>query len=110
MSTITYEVLSPTGLVMKRGEPVVIKNAVGMTFGVHCNDLAADDERFVVTNIETGMSAGKGVTREIAIECARKDMRRASRRGELAQVFENSMKLRGSILAGLGDARAEATA
>ncbi|MDN7466970.1 hypothetical protein [Burkholderia orbicola] len=110
MSTIAYEVLSQAGLVMKRGEPVEIRNVVGMTFGVHCNAHATDDERFVVTNIETGMAVGKGESREKAIECARKEMRRAARRGTLVKTFEAAMQLRGAILAGVGDARAEVAA
>lgn len=38
MRPIVYGILSPSGLVMKKGEPVEIENAIGMTFGVHCND------------------------------------------------------------------------
>ncbi|UVS95961.1 hypothetical protein [Burkholderia glumae] len=103
MTTIVYGILATAGLVMKRGEPVTIKNAVGMTFGIHRDDQAADDERFVVTNIETGMAAGKGVTQDAAIDCARKRVRRAIRGGTLARTFEESMKQRGAILAAVGD-------
>ncbi|MBN3794369.1 hypothetical protein [Burkholderia sp. Ac-20392] len=106
MSTIAYGILSLAGLVMKRGEPVTIKNSVGMTFGVHCDDRAADDERFVVTNIETGMATGKGVTQEAAIDCARKRIRSAIRRKTLADTFEGCMKQRGAILAAVADDRA----
>ncbi|HDR9048553.1 TPA: hypothetical protein QDA94_002778 [Burkholderia vietnamiensis] len=112
MSPIVYGILSPSGLVMKKGEPVEIKNAIGMTFGIHCNDRrTADDElRFVVTNIETGMLAGNGTTRDAAIERARMRVQSAIKRGTLARTFEESMRTRAAILVELGDVRAEGAA
>ncbi|KAG0188591.1 hypothetical protein DFQ28_004636 [Apophysomyces sp. BC1034] len=110
MSTIVYEILSAYGTEKKRGEPVVIADSIGMTFGVHCDEHArADDEqRFVVTNIETGMRVGSGATRDAAIDSARKKVRLAIKRGTMAHTFEASKRTRAAILAELGVAESMA--
>ncbi|MBU9523259.1 hypothetical protein [Burkholderia multivorans] len=100
MSTIVYGILSESGLVALRGEPVEIENNAGMTFGIHCNARKRpdDEQRFVVTNIETGMRAGWGATRDAAIATARQRVRDAIKRGTLARTLEAGIKTRDEIL------------
>jgi hypothetical protein len=109
MSAIVYGILTHSGTVMKRGDAVEIKNAVGMTFAIHCNERrrADDEQRFVVTNIETGMRAGWGTTREAAIDSARKRVRAEIKRGTLASTFANAMSTRAGILARVAGAPME---
>ncbi|KVP87660.1 hypothetical protein WJ96_01455 [Burkholderia ubonensis] len=102
--TITYEILMGEGLKRVEGEPVVIKNALGMTFGVHRNRfrIDGDDKLYVVSNIESGMLAGNGASSKEAISCARKRIRNAVRRSAMAKIFEAGMRTREAVVAGRG--------
>ncbi|KVX62749.1 hypothetical protein [Burkholderia stagnalis] len=100
--TITYEILMGDGLKRVEGEPVVIKNALGMTFGVHRNRyrIDGDDKLYVVSNIESGMLTGNGASSDEAIADARKKVRNAARRGALARIFEEGKRTREAVVAG----------
>lgn len=110
--TIGYEVLFVDGLRRVKGEPVTIKNDLGMTFGVHRNHKRAEghDQLYVVSNIETGMVAGSGASSEQAISDARTRIREAVRRGSMARVFAESMRTREAIVISHAPTDHEATA
>ncbi|KVP80419.1 hypothetical protein WJ92_18830 [Burkholderia ubonensis] len=101
MNTVVYGILSPSGLVMKKGEPVEIKNAIGMTFGVHCNVYEGFDspKRYVVTHVESGLSVGSGSMRSTAIDDALEKIGSAQARGTLARSLEKAMSDRAKLLA-----------
>ncbi|WP_175784540.1 hypothetical protein [Burkholderia ambifaria] len=101
MKTIRYEILVEGGTRAIAGEPVEIENNQGMTFGVHCNVHKPFDDpsRYVVTHIETGMVAGGGAMRMVAIEDARERVTKAQAAGTLARTIELAMRQREAIAA-----------
>jgi len=103
MKTIRYEILGEGGTRAIAGEPVDIENNQGMTFGVHCNVHKPFDDplRYVVTHIETGMAAGCGSMRMVAIEDARQRVTKAQAAGTLAGSIEAGMEQRKNLIAGV---------
>ncbi|RKU01956.1 hypothetical protein C7H84_18980 [Burkholderia sp. Nafp2/4-1b] len=74
--TIRYELLTDTGLHTVVGEPVSVPNEVGAVFGLHAESALPDGhpDKWIVTHLASGVPAGTGASRILAIAHANRNL------------------------------------